>query len=189
MGYSHHTWTKRLIAAHLAPARTVVLLALSTFADFDTGENARPGNQHLMEMTGVSHATVDRAIADGIQRRLIVRTSPGRGRSAATFALNSTSPVRLKITRNSASPSTSPVRPHLLTKEQKKKNLTEHLAAIEQEHLKLMQEKMQQGRELVARRKAKAAAKKSFLRGDLRVSDEGANEEYQEARTEAVSLP
>jgi len=71
-----------------AAAVKVALWALASWADYDTGQNARPGVARLATATGLTEQVVRWALEVGRRLGWIVRTShrPGTGR-ADVYAL------------------------------------------------------------------------------------------------------
>src|SRR5689334_15830048 len=71
------------------PRAAHVLLMLSTFADGDTGRNARPSRAVLCELTGYGTATVTRALRRLVELGEVTRTNRAAHRgSTACYTIN-----------------------------------------------------------------------------------------------------
>jgi hypothetical protein len=112
-----------------APVRHV-LIALSRYADWDTGLHARPGTETLARKTGWSRSTITRALAAGIERGYLVRVNAPRSRhgrygsEAAEFALVPPKPTAQReplVSRTNGSHSTD-------------QRLTQHQPTAHSEH-------------------------------------------------------
>lgn len=77
--FSHPAWQREVLRADhgLGLTETKVLIAISTFADFEDGKNARPGIEQLMDVARCSRATVRRALKKAEDLGIIKQTSRG----------------------------------------------------------------------------------------------------------------
>lgn len=103
--FDRAAWTRQVIGAgreHLTAAQKVVLIALSTFADYRDGTNARPGIDLLAGLCNLTSNAVGTALGRGRLLGLIERTelaNRGGGKSdvyrltLTPIAVGSTSPL------------------------------------------------------------------------------------------------
>lgn len=83
-------WTRIVLGhADLTAAQKVVVIALSTYADFESGRRAFPGEQRLATDTGLGVRAVRYGLTAAVELGLIERTAlPNRrGGRATTYAL------------------------------------------------------------------------------------------------------
>jgi hypothetical protein len=69
-------WHACVFSADMTPGERLVLLALETFTDYPDGTNAWPGEEKLAEMCRCSTRTVERALHQGAELKLIEQTAP-----------------------------------------------------------------------------------------------------------------
>ena len=91
-------WLRQVIGAsreHLSAAQKVVLVALSTFADYRDGSNARPGVDLLARLCNLTPNAVGTALGRGRDLGLIERTAPANrgGGKADVYRLIVTPPA------------------------------------------------------------------------------------------------
>lgn len=84
-------WEGQVLASSLKATTRLVALALSRYADFDSGTNARPGFQRLADDCGAGLRTVERAVQELTAAGYLILDSRGsggpKGGRAAVYSL------------------------------------------------------------------------------------------------------
>ena len=81
--FDRTAWIRQVVGVdreHLTAAQKVVLIALSTFADYRDGTNARPGIDLLARLCNLTSTAVRNALTRGRDAGLIERTGAANGR-------------------------------------------------------------------------------------------------------------